>query len=243
MNKSASTPTVDLIVPVFNEADNLPAFFKRLSALNLDCQVIFVDNASTDGSLQMLQDYPGARVIAHATNEGYGASLIDGMRTGTGEHIVIIDADCEYPPECIPQLLAALQQHDVVYASRFLGRTSLGRSAARDANMPWLKLFGNRVISGAFNVLFGQSVTDLYTGCKALTRRSVENIHLQQTGFEHVLELAARQAARGYHIAEIAVDFQARQAGQSKMKHLSETAKYIYLLTRYAIQNAAGTLA
>src|SRR5690606_42181 len=146
--------------------------------LPLSAHVIFVDNGSTDGSRKLLKTYPGAQVIEHKYNEGYGASIIDGIHAGKNANIVIIDADGEYPLECIPAMLDALQEHHVVYASRLLFMDNL-------AAMPWLKTKGNKIISQAFNQLFGQQVTDLYTGCKAIRRRCLDSIVLEQPGFEH----------------------------------------------------------
>lgn len=227
----------DIVVPVYNEEAGLPEFFERIRALGLTGQLIFVDNASTDGSLALLEGFPGAKVIRHASNEGYGGSLIDGMAAGTGESIIVIDADCEYPPEAIPELLQALQQHDVVYTSRFLDP-----ALAAAADMPWLKTKGNQWISGMFNALFRQRTTDLYTGCKAYKRKCIEGLQFEQKGFEHVLELAAKLVAGGYDIAEIPVEFRARQTGTSKMSHVSETFKYFRLLLRYSRRHRAGTL-
>jgi len=224
----------DLIVPVFNEIETLPKFFARLQKLALSANIVFVDNGSTDGSRELLKAYPGGQVIEHKHNEGYGASILDGIRAGKHNKIVIIDVDCEYPPECIPDLVKALDVHDVVYASRFL--------AGGSAVMPWLKARGNQMISQSFNRLFGQQVTDLYTGCKALRRGCLDQITLKQTGFEHVLELSAKLAARHYRIHEIPVIFSPRQAGQSKMRHGIETAKFFYWLLQYAYRMRVGGL-
>lgn len=232
-----TSASYDIVVPVYNEEAGLPEFFARIQALELSGQLIFVDNASSDGSLALLEAYPGATVIKHAHNEGYGGSLIDGMAAGQGEYIVIIDADCEYPPEAIPDLLRALEEHEVVYTSRFLDP-----AMAAAARMPWLKMKGNQLISGMFNTLFRQRTTDLYTGCKAYRRECIDGMEFEQKGFEHVLELAAKLVGRGYDIAEIPVEFRARQTGTSKMSHVSETLKYFHLLLRYARRLRAGTL-
>lgn len=236
-HSSPDWPAFDLIVPVFNEEQALPEFLQRIEALDMPANLVFVDNASSDNTLALVKAVEGATVIEHAVNEGYGASLIDGMAAGKNDRIVIVDADCEYPPESIPQLLEALKDNDVVYTSRFLGRRN-----HVDAGMPWLKMKGNQVISSLFNVFFGQQTTDLYTGCKAYRRHCIEGLQFQQKGFEHVLELAAKFAARGYAITEVAVDFRPRQTGNSKMSHIAETAKYFYLLARYARLHRAGKL-
>ena len=143
-----------------SEEAALPAFHRRLTGLDIPVRPIYIDNGSTDGSLRLLHSFAGAVVIEHATNEGYGASLRDGIRRATAERIVIIDADCEYPPEAIPEMVSRLDQADVVYASRFL--------EPQQTRMGWLKVFGNRVITRLFNLLFHQQLTDLYTGAKAV---------------------------------------------------------------------------
>lgn len=217
---------VDIVVPVFNEEQGLPDFIKRLSALDLNIRPIFVDNASTDNSLQLIRQVPGATVIAHKKNEGYGASLRDGIRASTAEKILIIDADCEYPPEALPQIAAELDQHRVVYTSRFLDK-------GQQTPMPFLKMFGNKLISGLFNVLFHQQTTDLYTGSKGFQRSAIIDLPMERNGFEHVLEIAARLARNGIKIREIHVEFRARQTGKAKMRHLPETLKYLYLTFVY----------
>jgi glycosyltransferase involved in cell wall biosynthesis len=234
-------PTFDLVVPVFNEEDGLPDFFRRLEELQLNYQLnyqlILVDNASTDGSLTLLKNHPTALVIEHEKNEGYGGSMTDGINAGQNEWVITIDADCEYPPECIPAVLDALSQHSVVYASRFLDPQLM-----RASGMPLIKRLGNRLFSWSYNRRFTQRTTDLYTGCKGIRRSALEGIVFEQKGFEYVLELAAKLAAKGHLIYDIPVQFEARSSGASKMHYLSESTKYFWLLMRYARQHRRGTL-
>lgn len=230
-----TAPRADIIVPVYNERASLPLLWQRLQALpSADgYHFIFVDNASCDGSWEFIQQLPGVTAVRHSQNYGYGRSLRSGYARCVTDHCAVIDADCEYPPECLPELLAALEKHNVVYASRLLGR----RGAAA-CGMPWLKWLGNQLISQGFNHLFQQQLTDLYTGCKAFRLRTIHNQSFERDGFEHVLEFAASLAARGYRIAELPVVFAPRAAGRSKMLHVRETLKFIYWLLRYRFGEA-----
>lgn len=223
---------IDVVVPVFNEEAVLEEFYRRLSAVPLPLHVIFVDNASTDNSLALIKSFPGASVIEHSRNLGYGASLRDGILAATADRVVIIDADCEYPPEAIPAMVERLDHCQVVYASRFLAR--------QQTRMPWLKVYGNKMLTLLFNRLFRQRLTDLYTGAKAFRRAVVAELPMEQDGFEHVLEMAARLARAGVVIEEIHVTFQPRSTGVSKMSHLQETLKYFYFLMVYAFTLAEG---
>jgi glycosyltransferase involved in cell wall biosynthesis len=218
-------PIADIIVPVFNEADILEEFHQRVCALGLDLSIIYIDNASTDGSIELIESFSGATLIRHSTNEGYGGSLVDGMSHAKNEFVIIIDADCEYPPEAIPDILAQLQQHELIYTSRLLNRSS-----AIDANMSFLKLVGNKTISYLYNKLFGQSTTDLYTGCKGFRLECIEGASFKRKGFDHVLEFACLLSSRGYKIVDIPVDYAPRHTGNSKMSHLAETISFLYLL-------------
>jgi len=236
-NPVESLARFDLVVPVYNEGACLPELFRRLQALGLEFHAIFIDNASTDNSLALLKTWPGATVIEHACNEGYGGSLIDGMTTAETDYIVIIDADCEYPPEALPQLVNALMRNSVVYASRFKDP-----ALARQAGMGLVKTWGNKLFSAGYNCLFNQATTDLYTGCKGLQRKTIEGMVFEHKGFEHVLELAVKLSARGYRIVDIPILFEARTTGSSKMSYLADSARYFVLLAHYTWRKWRGRL-
>lgn len=216
---------LDIIVPVLNEVATVDEFYTRVERLGLADALIFVDNASTDGTLERLAAYPRAQLIRHATNEGWGASVRDGIAASDGELIVLIDADLEYPPEAIPRLVEALERSPVVYASRFLG--------PRPPGMPLARRIGNALISGMYNRLFRQHTTDLATGMKALRRNAVPLSRLRQNGFEHGAEIAVLIAFSGHQIDEIAVEYMPRQRGRSKMRHVREALKVVGFFLLY----------
>lgn len=222
--------TVDIIVPVLNEENILEIFYNRIKSLPLKYNLIFIDNASTDKTVEILKRFEGITVIEHEKNEGYGASICDGIKKSDADVIVIIDADCEYPPECIPELLEKLKNSDVVYASRFLNKKKI-------FNMPKVKIIGNRIITLIFNFLFNQNVTDLYTGCKAIKRSVLEEMNFERKGFEHVLEMGVLLSKKRVVIDEIHVDFSSRHTGRSKMGHIMETLKFLYLVVYYYLRS------
>jgi len=213
---------VDIVVPVHNEEAYIDEFIARVDVLGLREALIFVDNASTDGTVACIQRHMGVRLVRHDRNAGYGASIRDGIASSRASVIVIIDADLEYPPAAIPELLAAVHRHPVVYASRFMGD--------QPPDMPWIRRFGNSMISGVFNFLFSQTTTDLYTGMKALRREVTQSLLFTRDGFEHVAEMGVHLAQAGYRIREISVSYAPRTRGVSKMRHMRETVKYIWFI-------------
>jgi glycosyltransferase involved in cell wall biosynthesis len=218
---------VDIIIPVFNEEQSLPAFHQRLAALSVAIHPIFIDNASTDNSLKYLRTIEGATIIEHSSNLGYGASLRNGIATATSEKIIIIDADCEYPPEIIPDLIRELDNSAVVHTTRWTSKENTKTNP--------FKFYGNKIITILFNLLFNQKLTDLYTGCKGYKRSAVAHLDLNREGFEHVLEISARLVRQGTSISEIPITYAEREIGVSKMNHLIETVKYCFLLLFYSI--------
>ena len=213
---------VDIIVPVYNEEACVDEFVDRVTAIGLREALIFIDNASTDLTVQCIEHHAGVRLVRHDRNAGYGASIRDGIARSGAAAIVIIDVDLEYPPESIPDLLAALDRHPVVYGSRFLGDGQ--------PDMSWIRKYGNSLISGVFNTLFRQTTTDLYTGMKALRRDALDSLTLRRDGFEHVAEMGVQLAQAGYRIYEMPVTYAPRASGVSKMRHLRETAMYAWLI-------------
>jgi glycosyltransferase involved in cell wall biosynthesis len=222
---------LDIIVPVLNEESYIDEFHARIDRLGYADALIFVDNASTDGTAGRIERLPGARLIRHATNQGYGASIRDGIASSDGERIIVIDADLEYPPEAIPAILGALHDHPAVYASRFLSSDSLP--------MPFLRRAGNRVVTALFNRLFDQNTTDLYTGMKGLRRAAFELARLQRNGFEHVIELSVRIARSGEKIHDVPVQYAPRSRGVSKMRHVPEAFKFVTYTLAYWLCDVA----
>jgi dolichol-phosphate mannosyltransferase len=126
---TSAKPLLTVICPVHNEELNVPGFHQRVSAtLNafadtLDWEILFVNNASSDGTLSIIQDLRKSdkrvEVITHARNFGYQASILCGLTHATGDATVIIDADCEDPPEMIATFIEHWRQgYDVVYGIR-----------------------------------------------------------------------------------------------------------------------------
>jgi glycosyltransferase involved in cell wall biosynthesis len=216
----------DVVVPVYNEEGAVEELVARLVRACPQARLLFVDNASTDRTPDILARHPAVTLIRHAANLGYGRSIVDGIRAGTGERIVMIDGDLEYLPEDVPRLTAALDTAPAVYGSRFLGAHADRQSASA------FRSLGNRVVTEVFNLLFAQHLTDLYTGLRAVRRSALPAGGLHRPGFELVLEIAALLARAGISIHEIPIGYVPRRTGRSKMRHARETLKFVYHVVR-----------
>jgi glycosyltransferase involved in cell wall biosynthesis len=221
--------STDVVIPVRNEESTLTELCARLRDALPGAALLFVDNASTDRTPELLDLEPRVRLIRHSENLGYGSSLMDGMRAGDGEFIVMIDADLEYSPEDLPALVEALEQHDAVFGSRFLGRRDYPDGVAR-----W-RGFGNRCLNAWFNALYAQRSTDLYTGIRGFRRQSLPLDHFVRTDWALVPEMATWLVLNGGTIGEVPVGYRLRGSGASQMKHATEFARFVWLATRWRL--------
>jgi len=222
-----SAPSVDVVVPIFNEEGNVPELLRRLRAACPAATLIFVDNASTDRTCEILAAEPEVRLIRHDRNLGYGQSLIDGVRAGTGEKVVMIDADLEYLPEDVPAIVVALDREGAVYGSRFLGPD--------EARMGWQRHTGNRVVTALFNLFFAQRITDVYTGIRGFRREALDVDTCRRPGFDFILELSAVTVRRGTRIAEVPAGYHPRRRGVSEMNHLREFVKFLFFVVYHRL--------
>ena len=132
-------PVLNLIVPVFNEAENLPELYRRLDGVAADilaeCEFLFVDDGSTDGTARLLAAFAEqdarVRVLHFSRNFGHQAAVTAGLEHARGDAVVILDGDLQDPPELLPTLLERWREgYDVVYAVRTKRKEHLLKRAA-----------------------------------------------------------------------------------------------------------------
>jgi len=161
--------------------------------------------------------------VGHARNQGKGMAIITGMLKSRGDILVIQDADLEYLPEEIPRLIKPIlnKQADVVFGSRFLGRIE------RMGITHWL---GNKILSASVRLLYGIQITDVMTGHKAFSRKSLNSIELREKDFEIEVEFTAKLLRNGWKIAEVPISYSFRRNGRSKIGYMDGFRCFIKLL-------------
>ena len=191
---------LSVIVPVFNERATILKVLDRVSAVDLDTQVIVVDDGSTDGTREALMERvrrgdAGINAVLHETNRGKGAALRTGIARATGDYVIVQDADLEYDPADFPKLLAVAEERGaaVVYGSRLL--------VARPA-MSIRHRVGNRLLTALTNLLYGSSLTDMETCYKLVERRLFDEVDLHCNRFDIEPEITAKLLKKGIAIHE-----------------------------------------
>ena len=234
-NPSTRTDYVlSIIIPVYNELATIGRVISRVAALPLNTEIILIDDCSTDGTreiLKSLQGLPGFKIILKDKNAGKGAALRTGFEHTTGHFVVIQDADLEYDPREIPQLIQPLLlgKADIVYGSRFIGPELQDES--------WVHRLGNAILTGASNLFSGLQLTDMETCYKAFTRDVVRDIQIDQNRFGIEPEITAKLARRGYRFVEVPISYQSRGYDEGKKIGIRDLFNAFWCIGRYGVSD------
>lgn len=219
-----------VIIPVFNEIDNIQEILKRVKATRKADEIIVVDDGSQDGTRELLKELDGqdkVRVILHEKNQGKGAAVRSGMDAAQGEIMLIQDADLEYDPRDYATLLQPLDEGiaDVVYGSRFLG-------GPRRVAMYW-HMVANKMLTFMTNILYNTILSDMETGYKVFRRKVVEGMILRSKRFDFEPEFTAKVLKRNYRIYEVPISFNPRDYSQGKKIGLRDAFEAVWTLIKY----------
>lgn len=221
---------LSVVIPVYNEADNIREILKRVEAQKLASEIIVVDDGSTDGTRKILAELDGnqtVRVILHEHNKGKGAAVVTGFQAARGEILLIQDADLEYDPRDYPQILKPIEEGiaDVVYGSRFLG-------GPRRVAMFW-HMIANKMLTTMTNVLYDTILTDMETGYKVFRRGVIDGMTIHSRRFDFEPEFTAKVLKRHYRIFEVPITFNPRDYSQGKKIKLKDAFAAVWTLIKY----------
>ena len=209
-----------VVVPTYNERDNLPLVVAGVLA-HEGFRILIVDDGSPDGtgavadSLAAAQ--PGRIEVMHRTGpRGLGRSYVDGLRHALAtdaELIFQMDADLSHNPEYLPELAAGAAAHDVVIGSRYLNGVSV-------VNWPLRRIFLSTFANRYIRFVTGLTPTDCTSGFRCWRRDALARIPLDRVasaGYAFLVEMLYRAAENGSRIGEVPIIFVERRQGQSKV--------------------------
>jgi dolichol-phosphate mannosyltransferase len=209
-----------IIVPTFNERDNLPRMAAKLSSLPVGVDVLVVDDNSPDGTGKIADELaatnPQVHVLHRAGKEGLGRAYLAGFKWALErgyEFIFEMDCDFSHNPEDIPAFLEAARDADLVLGSRYLG-------GIRVINWPLGRLMLSRFAGKYVALVTGMPFSDPTGGYKCFRRRALQALNLDEVrsnGYSFQIELTHKLWRQGFKIVEVPIIFTERTQGHSKM--------------------------
>ena len=210
-----------VVIPTYNERDNLPDLVRAVLARE-GFHVMVVDDASPDGTGAIADalaaEFPGRVDVMHRTGKrGLGRSYVDGLKRaidlGTADVICQMDADWSHDPKYLPDLTRATADHDVVIGSRYLQGVSV-------VNWPLRRLFLSAFANRYIRAITGLAINDCTSGFRCWRREMLAKLPLERVvsdGYAFLVEMIYEAHARGARIGEVPIIFVERRMGASKL--------------------------
>ncbi len=222
--------SVSCLVPAYNEAGSVAGVVRGLLAhVPGVLEVVVVDDGSTDDTAKVACA-AGARVVRLARNQGKGAAVREGLRAVRGAIVLMMDADGQDDPAEAARLIEALTPGvDMVIGSRFLG-------VFRDGAVTRLHYVGNRLLTAAFNLLYGQRVTDAQAGFRAFWRDALDPDQMDSVRYEVEADINTLIVLRGGRIVEVPVSRDRRRQGRSGFRSFYDGARILAWMVRRRVR-------
>lgn len=220
MSRPQDVGSVLVVIPTYNERENLGAVVRRLHAAAPQADVLIVDDNSPDGTGRLADELAAAdgriTVMHRVEKAGLGAAYIAGFRWGLAREygtFVEMDADGSHPPEQLPAMLAALRGADLVIGSRYV-------PGGKVVNWPKRRQILSRGGNLYSRLMLGVRIKDITAGYRAYRRSVLEKFELDDvmsTGYCFQIDLAWRTVRAGFTVVESPITFTERELGESKM--------------------------
>jgi glycosyltransferase involved in cell wall biosynthesis len=205
---------LSILMPVYNERNTLENAVKRVLDVDypVDVELVIVDDGSTDGTRDLYAQWEDdPRVVLHQkpSNGGKGSAIRKAAELATGDYVIICDADLEYAPEEIPDLLHPVLrgEAEVVYGTRTFGSHNA---------YSYIYVLGNRAVTTFANVLFNCYISDLETCFKLLPLDLYRSLDVRSAGFGMEAELTGKILRSGIRPYEVPISYRARGREEGK---------------------------
>jgi len=222
---------VSVVVPAFNEAETVEMALRRVRSVPLRLEIIVVNDASTDGTREILDKLATAglvdRVVHHEKNRGKGAAIRSGVAAASGDALVVQDADLEYDPADLPALIKPISEGraDAVYGSRFQG--------GPHRVLYFWHYVGNRFLTLLSNMFTNLNLTDLETCYKLVRMDLIKRLPLRSNRFGFEVEITARLAQAHARIWELPISYSGRTYAEGKKITWRDGVAALFHILRY----------
>ena len=229
---------LSIIIPAHNEEATIKQVLEKVAGVDLgewEKEVIVVNDGSSDGTKTMIDDalslFDGRQkviMVHHEKNLGKGAAIQTGLKKASGDYVIIQDADAEYDPSDIPNLLSLILNGESYQLAVFGAR---GHKAYPERGFHYV--IGAWVLTTFYNILFRQKLTDLYTCYKLVPTSIFKGLNIQSQGFEFEAEIACKLAKRDVKIVEVPISYKPRNKNQGKHLKFRDGVWGLWAILKY----------
>ncbi len=229
---------ISIIIPAYNEQGTIVKSVKRVLSVNLGDiykEIIVIDDGSKDktkNELGVFKNKRNIKILFKTKNQGKGAAIRDALKIVTGDLIVIQDADLEYDPHQIPELIKPIKNDlaDIVYGSRFQG------GKPHRVLLFW-HMLGNKFLTLLSNMISNLNLTDMETGYKMFTKDVAQKLKLNENRFGFEPEFTMKISKMNLKVFEIGISYQGRGYSEGKKINWKDGLWAIWCIIRYGIFN------
>jgi len=207
---------LSVIMPVYNEAATVAAILEKLTRVSVVDEVVVINDGSTDGTEKKIQAFlkskkKGVKKVQYFAkkNGGKGSAVRLGLTKVTGDYTLIQDADLEYDPDDIPEMLKPINKGkaQVIYGSRFIGPHS---------NLLFWHRLGNSLLNLAVNILYDTTLSDMETCYKLLPTKLWRELNIRSNKFDMEPEITCKILKKRYKIFEVPITYVGRDFSEGK---------------------------
>jgi glycosyltransferase involved in cell wall biosynthesis len=216
-----SSTSVSVIIPVFNEADNIGQIIREIAAIYPDYEIIVVNDGSTDDTARVAKE-AGALVYSHPYNIGNGAAVKSGIRIASGDILVFMDGDGQHQPRDIQRMLEFLPEYDMVVGAR-----------ARRHHASWWRGLANTAYNVFASYVAKFRVEDLTSGFRAIRSDIARGLlYLLPNTYSYPTTLTLGVLRSGRSLKYVPVNAAARREGKSKIRIFKDGIRFFMIITK-----------
>ena len=219
---------ISIIIPAYNEEEGIKKVISELKEItNQECEIIAVNDGSTDQTEKILENIKDIKLINHSYNKGYGAALKSGIRKAQGEYILIIDGDGTYPVNEIPKLLKYTNDYDMVSGVR--------KGKNFDARWFYSQRLAKFILKKIAGYVTKTKIPDINCGLRIFKKKVIERYwDLYPQGFSFTTTSLVAFLANDYQVKFVSIDYHQRK-GKSTLKPFKSFVGFISLILKLSL--------